>query len=418
MTPTSWAFLVGVSLLAAWLAWRLVRLQRGIGSYESAIGQDPRAAAGPIQELDGLTRAIRAFGERTADEILALGAERDRLAAVLDQMTDAVLIADAAGQIRYANPAVGQLFRIVNPLGRSVTEVLRNHVLVETWQRSRQDAALQSASVEIPTRQQFLQLIVMPDSHAGGSLLLAQDLTRVRHLETVRQDFVSNISHELRTPLASLRALAETLQDGALKDPQVASRFLDQMITEVDALTQMAEELLELSSIESGKADLRIESVHPKALLESAAQRMRLQAERAGLSMRIECEEQMPQVRADPARVEQVLVNLIHNAIKFTPGGGEVLLSAERSKGQPSLVRMAVHDTGRGISPDDLPRIFERFYRADRSRSKGGSGLGLSIARHIVEAHGGTIWAESTQGRGTTFFFTLAAQPASSLHAL
>ena len=236
----------------------------------------------------------------------------------------------------------------------------------------------------------------------------------MRRLETVRQDFVSNISHELRTPLASLKALAETLDSGALQDPEAAPRFLKRMVTEVESLAQMAEELLELSAIESGKAEVQLTVRDPRELLDVGADRMRMQAERAGLALSVQTDQALPQVRVDPRRFDQVLANLIHNAIKFTPPGGKIVLSAEvvrddEAAAGSEAVQFSVTDTGQGISAEELPRIFERFYRTDRARRKGGTGLGLSIARHIVEAHGGRIWAESTEGRGSTFQFTVPA---------
>jgi two-component system phosphate regulon sensor histidine kinase PhoR len=223
-------------------------------------------------------------------------------------------------------------------------------------------------------------------------------------LETVRRDFISNISHELRTPLASLKALTETLRDGALEDSKAAARFLGRIETEVDALTQMATELLELSRIESGQVPLELKAVPAAALLLSAVERMRAQAERAGITILIDNAEDMTVLRADPTRLEQVLVNLIHNAIKFTRPGGEVILATEN---EADFVRFSVRDSGAGIPAEDLERIFERFYKADRARSGGGTGLGLSISRHLVEAHGGRIWAESTEGQGSTFYFTI-----------
>jgi two-component system phosphate regulon sensor histidine kinase PhoR len=235
-------------------------------------------------------------------------------------------------------------------------------------------------------------------------LLLVQDLTRLRRLETVRRDFVSNLSHELRTPLASLKALAETLQEGALEDPPAARRFIGQIEIEVDALTQMANELLELSKIESGRFSLNRSPVAPCDLLHSASQRMQVQAERANIILSVECAPDLPKVQVDSQRLEQVLVNLIHNAVKFTRPGGEVALLAELID---SFLRFAVRDTGVGIPAEELSRVFERFYRVDRSRTGSGTGLGLSIAKHIVEAHGGKIWVESTEGRGSTFYFTI-----------
>jgi two-component system phosphate regulon sensor histidine kinase PhoR len=282
--------------------------------------------------------------------------------------------------------------------------VLHQPRLIETWQSSRETGETREESVELSARKRFLQLVVLPDRHEGGSLLLVQDLTRVRRLETVRRDFISNISHELRTPLASLKALTETLREGALEDPKAASRFLGQIETEVDALAQMATELLELSRIESGQVPLELKVVSAATLLLSSADRMRAQVERAGLVLRLDTAQEMTEVLADPPRLEQVLVNLIHNAIKFTRPGGEITLAVHTEE---DFVCFSVSDTGEGIPVDDLERIFERFYKADRARSGGGTGLGLSIARHLVEAHGGRIWAESTEGQGSTFHFTI-----------
>jgi two-component system phosphate regulon sensor histidine kinase PhoR len=289
-------------------------------------------------------------------------------------------------------------------IGHSITEVVRNHQLVEAWRRCQQTREMQSESVELPARRQFLQLIAIPDTHASGSLLLIQDLTRVRRLETVRRDFISNVSHELRTPLASLKALTETLQDGALSDPEAGPRFLGRISTEVDALTQMAQELLDLSRIESGQVELILAPLAPKSLIDSAAERMRMQAERAGLKLSIKCSDGLPNIRADKSRLEQVLVNLIHNAVKFTKPGGEIVIEAESATGG---IRFAVRDSGVGIPAESLSRIFERFYRVDKSRTGSGTGLGLSISKHIIEAHNGKIWAESDEGRGSVFYFMI-----------
>ena len=395
--------LVFTVLVAGVLAWRYFTLRRDVRAMTEQIRrkEDPTESA---SELGDLASALSARLSAVQLQLYSLNIEHAKLSAILDQLTDGVLIVDADGRIQFANPAAERLFG-ENLLGRSITETLRHHQLIQTWQRSQQNGELQSDSVELPARKQFLQLVVIPDRYTrGGSLLLVQDLTRLRRLETVRRDFISNLSHELRTPLASLRALTETLQDGALDDPPAARRFVDQISVETDALTQMVAELLELSRIESGQVALDLKPVPAYDLLSSAAERMRLQAERAGLSLRVDCLPSLPRVRADQARLEQVLVNLIHNAVKFTRPGGEVTLLAEPAEGAVCFV---VRDTGAGISADDLSRIFERFYKSDRSRSGGGTGLGLSIARHIVEAHGGRIWAESRQGEGSSFFFTI-----------
>ena len=413
MESTVYLLLLALALslaTLAWVAFRYMFLRRRIEEYSQTLR---RAADGSTsilalptntKELENLSTVIKALVTSLNAQLSSVDANRARLAAVLDQMTDAVLIASEEGRIQFANPAAEKLFGR-GLVERSVTEILRNHQLIQAWQRCQELDEMQIETAEIASRRHFLQLIVIPDQHApGGSLLVVQDLTRIRQLETIRRDFISNISHELRTPLASLKALTETLQDGAHADPEAAPRFLGRITTEVDALTQMAQELLDLSRIESGQVDLNRKPTAPKKLLVSAAERMRLQAERAGLSLQVDCPPNLPKVNADEPRIEQVLVNLIHNAVKFTRPGGDVVLLAEVGEG---LVRFAVKDSGVGIPVDDVPRIFERFYRVDKSRSGGGTGLGLSISRHLVESHGGQIWAESREGEGSTFYFTL-----------
>jgi two-component system, OmpR family, phosphate regulon sensor histidine kinase PhoR len=412
----NWFLPVVIILLALGLGvltWRHIILKSRLRRYTGVI----RKAADESQPLTDLskdeagleelsiavTQLAQAERERTAEA----ETERARLAAVLERMTDGVLIADPDGRIRFSNPAAGRLFESLDPDGRTVAEVLRHYKLVEAWRRCQQERELQSESVEIPNRRLFLQLVAIPDQDTGGSLLLVQDLTRVRRLETVRRDFVSNLSHELRTPLASLKALTETLRGGALEDPKAANHFLESIEIEVDAMTQMAGELLELTRIESGQLPLEFKPFPAWELLQSAADRMKAQADRAGIELRLGDPGDLPEVRADPPRLEQVLVNLIHNAVKFTNPGGKVTLSAKVEDG---FVRFSVEDTGVGIPADELERIFERFYKADRARSSGGTGLGLSIARHIVEAHGGKIWAESVEGRGSTFNFTIPVE--------
>ena len=429
MNTLSWLLITVLLITTLWMSWRYLSLRRNAESYARAIRRaaegdlSPRDLPTDIKDLELLSSAIHALVQTFDIRLSTLDAERARLEATLTQMTDGVLIADSEGRIQMTNPAAEKLFGEGEPLaGKSVSIALRHHQLIETWRKCQQSGEVQSDSVELPATRKFLQLVAIPDKHAGGAILLVQDLTRIRRLETVRRDFISNVSHELRTPLASLKALTETLQEGALEDPPAAHRFLGRIQTEVDALTQMATELLELSRIESGQVPLELKLISPAKLLNSASDRMRMQAERAGLVLQVDCPADLPLISADLPRLEQVLVNLIHNAVKFTPPGGEITLAAaplspmgrgaggaalSLSKGEGECILFSVRDTGLGIPTDDLPRIFERFYRVDRSRTGGGTGLGLSIARHLVEAHGGQIWAESREGDGSIFFFTI-----------
>jgi two-component system phosphate regulon sensor histidine kinase PhoR len=404
MDTFTWVVIIVLFFVAGWFAWRYYDLKRRVNEYSRLVRISPETLPTDIKGIENLTNAIASFKATFDLRISTLNSDNTRLSTVLEQLTDGVIIVDAHGLIQFANPASQKLFEISDTLGHSVTEVVRNHQLVDAWRRCQQTSEMQSETVELPARHQFLQLIAIPDTHASGSLLLVQDLTRVRRLETVRRDFISNVSHELRTPLASLKALTETLQSGALADPEAGPRFLGRINTEVDALTQMAQELLDLSRIESGQVELVLAPLAPQSLVTSAAERMRMQAERAGLKLLIKCEDDLPNIRADKSRLEQVLVNLLHNAVKFTKPGGQVALEAELAD---SMVRFAVRDTGVGIPSESLSRIFERFYRVDRSRTGSGTGLGLSISKHIIEAHGGKIWAESDERHGSVFYFEI-----------
>jgi two-component system phosphate regulon sensor histidine kinase PhoR len=389
--------------IAAWFAWRYYNLRKQISQYAQAI-RNQQEFSDHVKELEGLASVVNSLQSIFSIERANLNAENARLATVLEQLTDGVLIADADGRVQFANPAARKLFDVQNPIQQTVAQVIRNFQLIEAWRRCQQTRLIQIETVELPTRKQFLQLTVIPDKYESGSLLLAQDLTRVRKLETVRRDFISNVSHELRTPLASLKALTETLQNGALDDAEAGPRFLDRIHTEVDALTQMTQELLDLSRIESGQVELNFAPITPKNLIHSAAERMKAQAERANLKITVHCDDNLSTLRADHSRLEQVLVNLIHNAVKFTKSSGEISLFVESIDNE---VRFAVKDTGIGIPSESLNRIFERFYRVDSSRTGSGTGLGLSIAKHIIEAHKGKIWAESEVGQGSTFYFSI-----------
>jgi two-component system phosphate regulon sensor histidine kinase PhoR len=252
-----------------------------------------------------------------------------------------------------------------------------------------------------------------------GVLLFLTDLTELNRLRTVRTEFVANVSHELRTPLASIRATAETLLDGAISDPEYSKRFLETIIREADRLVQLADDLLELSRAESNR---RIrERFDLRGLVLEVAARLMGQAERRTIALKLPPLVAPPVwVDADRSELDQVFFNLFDNAIKYTPGGGRVTIGVDV---RPAEHRVAVRvaDTGIGILSQDLPRIFERFWRADRARrfqssdegagTTGGTGLGLSIVKHIVEAHGGVVTAESELGQGSCFTVLLPLAP-------
>jgi len=328
------------------------------------------------------------------------------MAAILSNMDDGIFVVDGDSRVTTVNRAAQNLLQLSENevLGHTFVEAVRDYEMDGILQRCLKTKEQGTGIVETIPGKQFLGTIATPLEDEGGCLLLIQDLTEMRRLERVRRDFIANISHELRTPTASLKAIAETLQDGAIDDSAVAKDFLGKMNAEVDKLTQMIQELGELARIESGQTPIQKKPFDIAEVIEQTVGRLSMQADRAGLNMSIDVATSLPHALGDRDRVEQVLVNLLHNAIKFTLPGGRVNTSA---KTEGNVIIVSVTDTGTGIPANDLPRIFERFYKIDKARTGGGTGLGLAIAKHIVEAHGGRIWAESVEGKGSTFSFTL-----------
>lgn len=365
-------------------------------------------------EVNDLIRSFNILTDQLHTHLNILQEENRQFRTLLSNMSDGVIIADEAGYVHLLNRAAAQLLNtnVSAVTGRSFAEVVRHHQLIDIWNKARATQAEQREAVEIG-RELFLQVTITPyeEDLIMGYLVLLQDLTQVRHLQTVRRDFISNISHELRTPLASLKAVVETLQDGALDDPPAANRFLRRAAGEIDTLTQMVEELLELSRIESGQVPLNVQETAVSDLLLIPLDRLKPQASRKNIELSLDVTANLPKVLADEERIQRVVTNLIHNAIKFTPENGSVQVSAKRKEEFPREIYISVKDSGMGISAEDLPRIFERFYKSDRARTRNrhnsSTGLGLAISRHIVQAHNGRIGVHSAEGKGSTFYFTL-----------
>jgi len=280
---------------------------------------------------------------------------------------------------------------------------------LDALRASREGANRQSLVIERANRR-YLQAIVAPIIGGGdwATLIVFHDVTDTRRAEQVRRDFVANVSHELRTPLAALKSVIETLHAGAVDDPATARDFLSRAEDEMDRLVLMVEELLQLSRIESGELPLALEPLDMRDVLTNAVDRMRTQANRKGVSLTLDLALATPLVVADRELLERAVVNLIHNAVKFTAEGGSIDVSGRPDDGG---VTVEVRDSGEGIDPVDLPRVFERFYKADRARRAGGTGLGLAIVKHTIEAHGGSVKADSEPGRGSTFRFSVPVKP-------
>jgi len=361
----------------------------------------------------------------------------DALADALLRAIDAsILVVGEDGRIREVNAPACALFGIASfppppgdMIGQTVLEATHLRALAELWRQSVASQTPQEQEIRLVGRQaeRTVRARAIPinvrDSGGGRSaavwtLLFLQDQTELARLRTVRTDFVANVSHELRTPLASIRAMAETLQDGAMHDDEAGPRFLTTIIREADRLVSLSEDLLELSRAESKERNRT--SFELRALLWDVAARLTAQTERRAIRLTLPPPEPLLFLDADRNEIEQVFFNLFDNAIKYTPAGGSVTVTVT-GRADAGQVDITVADTGIGILSQDLPRIFERFWRADRARrfqggdgsgGTGGTGLGLSIVKHIVEAHGGVVRADSELGQGSRFTVTLPA-PAS-----
>ena len=356
-------------------------------------------------EIGGLAEEINFLTNSLCEEFQLMQSEQAKLNAVLTQMNDGVIILDNNGIIILANQAVQNIFNFttLSIEGLRFVRAIPNHHIVELWKEFQDTNEDQASFLELPESNKSIQIYLTPlgPNLPGYSLFYFQDLTRMRQLEIVRRDFISNISHELRTPLASLKALSDTLQVSIPDDPEASERFLKRMDTEIDALTQMVSELLELSRIEAGQVSIEIAPTDANKILSQACERLAIQAERAKIDIIVKPHNSPAIIMVDGSRIEQILVNIIHNAIKFTPPDGKIKC-AVKIKGNDVI--FSIKDNGQGISAEDLPRIFERFYKSKKQNHKAGTGLGLSIAKHLTEANGGHIWAESKYGEGATFY--------------
>jgi two-component system, OmpR family, phosphate regulon sensor histidine kinase PhoR len=352
-------------------------------------------------------RADRILGDVERSDWTASMPLADVLAEVLEGSDEGLLVVDAEGLIRFASPtALRHLDLRPNSIGTPIAEAHGDYRLVrllttaagtdeviEThWSTSGRELSARARRVARP---------------AEGVLVWVRDETRVRHLEKMRRDFISNVSHELRTPLAAMRVMTETLLAGALQDPPAADEFVNRIGLEVEQMSQMVEELLELSALEGEQHPVPDEPV-PVVDLLIAIDRLRPLIDDKEINLVFDVAADIPPIRGDVSHLQHVLRNLVHNAVKFTPAHGTITVSATAVRDQ---IELRCADTGVGIRSDDLSRIFERFWKADSSRRRDGegSGLGLAIARHVVAAHQGTIRAESELGRGATFVVTLPA---------
>ena len=406
------ASLVCIGLAFLLLRWT-VRSIRAVteAARRLALGElEHRVESRGPDETRELASAFNAMANALQDTVQGFSDEGSKLAAVLDTMADGVVLVRSEGRIEAMNGAAGALLGL-KPEGardRPFMEVVRDHDLRLLMTQALESRQQERGEVELLSHRRFVSAIATPlaGSESTAVLLTLHDLTQLRQIETTRREFVSNVSHELRTPLSSVKALAEALENGALEDSDTARDFVRRIHGEADRMSALVEELLELSRLESGQAALQMETVDLAALASSEIEACQLRAEAAGVALAARLPDAPALVRGEREKLRQVLVNLLDNALKFTPSGGVVTVSVHAAAGG---VEVSVQDTGAGIPAEHLPHVFERFYKVDRARRDGGTGLGLAIVRHIVEAHGGTARVESREGEGTTVSVMLRA---------
>lgn len=360
------------------------------------------------EELGRLAMALNRMSIEVREKIQQISSDGERLRGILAGMVEGVLVLDRDGRILLANHALESMFNL-SPgaaVGASCAEVIRHHDLNEFLSSvfaSRGESRIEITTHAPPLRVYTVQASIVRDA-AGetlGAVLVFHEITELKRLEMIRKDFVANVSHELKTPLTAIKGFIEALTDGAKNDPGQADRFLDILRRETDRLDAIVSDLLRLSAIESGRVALAPVPVDLRGAAERVVSIVAPGAERRRHRLSIEVPENLT-VRADPALLDQLLQNLLDNATKYTPDGGEIVVRAESQSG---AVILSVRDNGIGIPLKEQARIFERFYRVDRGRSRelGGTGLGLSIVKHIADAHGWTVSVESIPGKGSAF---------------
>ena len=360
-------------------------------------------------------RRLFAAAETLLRELDALAEQRDELDAILRSMREAVVVTGSGGEVVLINGAARELFALspeTDFRGRNFVELCRDPRLQEFVARSIADIDSQMITTELAIahpKQGHLRVNAAPVRAAKGAaaarVLVFSDITDLKAYENVRADFVANLTHEVRTPLSALCGYAETLLRG-VDDPETQHRFLDIIERQARRLARLIDDLLTLSDLERGLTPLQFEPVNPASLLEETTELMREPAEKHGLTLSLEAPADLPEIWGDHDRLHQLVLNLLDNAIKYTPRGGRVTAQARRmEEGEaPAGVELAVSDTGEGIPAAHIPRLTERFYRVDRARSRelGGTGLGLAIVKHIVQLHRGRLRIESRVREGTT----------------
>ena len=352
-------------------------------------------------EIGVLTNAFNAMSRQLQSTLQEVESERTKLSTLFLHMTDGVVAFNQSGEVIHSNPAAEEMLGQAIPVGGLVTygDLFQDMVPLETVLTTDRDCL----EIETVWGERILLLLLAPFNREKqvGVLVVVHDVTQQVKNETMRKEFVANVSHELRTPITNIRSYAETLAENPDLPPDTTASFLGVILSESDRMTHIVQDLLTLSRFDSGHSELNLTTFPFAGLLEESCQAMRIEAQRRGHTLRLEGTGGLPAIRADRERISQVVMNVLSNAIKYTPDGGRIVLTAGCT---PDRVWLEVADNGIGIPPEDRDRIFERFYRVDKARSResGGTGLGLSIAQEIVRQHQGSLTLVDRPGPGTT----------------
>jgi len=363
-------------------------------------------------EIGELADALTYMSSEIKNKIDIIKQETAKLNTVLSSMSEGVMVVDENGRIILMNPSLKKIFFVdLEPEYKTPIEVIRNHKvqeMVDKIIKEKQKFLSQEIIVDYPTNKilKVNAVAIIRNELIEGAVLVFHDITELHNLEKIRQDFVANVSHELRTPITNIKGYAETILEGALEDKENIKEFINIIYQESNRMANLIDDLLDLSKIESGKIKMNFSALEIKPIIERCLAVLEKPIKEKNLSVSFNIPKSLSKVMADEIRLTQVLLNLLDNAVKYTNEGGKITIDVFE---KDDFVQVDITDTGIGIPEEDLPRIFERFYRVDKARSRqlGGTGLGLSIVKHIVLAHGGKVWVKSKLGSGSTFSFTI-----------
>lgn len=367
----------------------------------------------PGAELGQLAGSINGLAGRLKETLILLRDARSLEQAILYSMTDGVIALNGNGEVLFVNPVTEEILGVSqsSAAGKKIVEIIHNYEVERIIEASlkTKEHLTQEVKLLTPEAKTFrLQAtpLTLFEIGSDGVLVLLHDITERKKLEAMRTEFVTNVSHELRTPLTSIRGFVETLLSGTVEDPGTTLRFLNIISQETERITGLLDELLNLSKIEERRVVHRWQQVQLLENISRVTDMFLHRTQEKNIELTVQAPPNMPTVYGDPDMLTQVLINLVDNAIKYTPDGGKITV---RALVEEKDIRLEVEDTGVGIPPESLPRVFERFYRVDKARSRelGGIGIGLAIVKHIIKAHGGKINAESKVGKGSIFSLTL-----------